>query len=128
MKFQWHPSKLLFNFTNFKNLSFFKDNQSNEESTSPLNDTDGTSTYSQKPLTNLKDACIFCGYIQHNNDKKLILLQYKSVLQKNKNKCESKGDLEFKRKIGCSFENLPELDAKYHHGVTASTYQKNVQN
>ena len=48
--------------------------------------------------------------------KKFILLQYESVIHKIKNKCESKGDLEFKRKIGGSFENLPALDAKYHHG------------
>ena len=63
----------------------------------------------------MKDACIFCGYIKHN-DKKLILLRYEFVIQKVKNKYESKGDLEFKRKIGGSFENLPALDAKYHHG------------
>ena len=73
----------------------------------------GTSTRS---LINLKDACISCGYIKHNNDKKLILLQYASAIQKIKNKCESKGDLKFKRKIGGSFENLPVLDAKYHSG------------
>ena len=48
--------------------------------------------------------------------KKFLLLQYESVIHKIKNKCESKGDLEFKRKIGGSFENLPALDAKYHHG------------
>ena len=54
--------------------------------------------------------------MKHNSDKKLILLQYESVIQKIKNKCESTGDLEFKRKIGGSFENLPVLEAKYHHG------------
>ena len=64
----------------------------------------------------MKDACIFCRYIKHNNDKKLILLRYESDIQKIKNKCESKVVLEFKRKIGGSFENLPALDAKYHHG------------
>ena len=64
----------------------------------------------------MKDACIFCGYIKHNNDKKLILLQYETVIQIIKKKCESKDDLEFKRKVGGSFENLPALDAKYHHG------------
>ena len=111
---KWHPS-CYSTFTNSKSLSFFKDNQSNEERTSPLNDTDRTCTCSQKPLINFKCACIFCGYVKHNNDKKLILLQYESVIQKIKNKCESKGDLEFKRKIGISFENLPVLDAKYHH-------------
>ena len=36
--------------------------------------------------------------------------------KKNKNKCESKGDLEFKRKIGGSFENLLALYVKYNHG------------
>ena len=48
--------------------------------------------------------------------KKFLLLQYESVIHKIKNKCESKGDLEFKRKIGGSFENSPALDTKYHHG------------
>ena len=99
---KWHPG-CYSPLTNSKDLSFFKDNQSNEDS-------------SQKPLINLKDACIFCGYIKHNNDNKLIFLQYESVIQKIKNKFESKGDLEFKRKIGGSFKNLPALDAKYHHG------------
>ena len=47
--------------------------------------------------------------------KKLILLEYESVIQKIKNKCESKGDLKLKTKIGGSFENLPALDAKYHY-------------
>ena len=42
---KWHPS-CYSTFTNSKNLSFFKDNQSNEESTSHLNDTDGTYTHS----------------------------------------------------------------------------------
>ena len=46
----------------------------------------------------------------------MIFLQYESVIQKIKNNCESKGDLEYKRKIRSSFENLPALDAKYHHG------------
>ena len=54
-------------------------------------------------------------YIKHDNDKKLVLLQYESVIQKIKNKCESKGDLEFKRKIGGNFKNLPTPDAKYNH-------------
>ena len=65
---KWHPSCYSI-FINSKNLSLFKDNQLNEEGTSPLNDTDGTSAHSQKPLINLKDACIFCGYIKHNTDK-----------------------------------------------------------
>ena len=90
---KWHSS-CYSAFTNSKNLSFFKDNQSNEETTSILNDFDGTYERSQKPLISLKDACIFCGYIKHNNDKKLILLQYERVIQKIKSKCESKGDLE----------------------------------
>ena len=64
----------------------------------------------------MKDGCIFCGFIKYNNNKKLILLQYESVIQKIKSKWESKGDLEFKRKIGGSFENLPAFNAKYHHG------------
>ena len=64
----------------------------------------------------MKGTYIFCGYIKYNNDKQFILLQYESVTQKIKNKCESKGDLEFKRTIGGSFENLPVLNAKYHHG------------
>ena len=64
----------------------------------------------------MKDACIFCGYINLSNDKKLILLEYESVNQKIKNKCRLKGDLEFKRKIGGKFENLPALDARYQDG------------
>ena len=66
-------------FTKSRNLSFFKDNQSNEERTSPLNDTVVTSARSEKPFINLKDACIFCGYLKH---KKLI--QYEGVIQKSK--------------------------------------------
>ena len=69
----------------------------------------------KKRLIHLKGTCIFCGYIKHSNDKKMILLQFESVIQKIKSKCESKGDLEFKRKIGGSFENLPALHAKYNH-------------
>ena len=64
----------------------------------------------------MKDACIFCGFMKYNNNKKLILLQYESVIQKIKSKWESKSDLEFKRKIRGSFENLPAFNAKYHHG------------
>ena len=45
----------------------------------------------------------------------MVLLQYESVIQKIKNKCESKGDLEFNRKIGDNFKNLPTPDAKYNH-------------
>ena len=98
MKFQKNRHRRCYSvFTNAKSLSFFKDNQLNEESTSPLNDTDGASTGSQKPLIDFKDPGTFCGYIKHNNGKKLILLQYESVIQKIKNKCESKGDLEFKK-------------------------------
>ena len=98
MKFQKNRHRRCYSvFTNAKSLSFFKDNQLNEESISPLNDTDGASTGSQKPLIDFKDPGTFCGYIKHNNGKKLILLQYESVIQKIKNKCESKGDLEFKK-------------------------------
>ena len=64
----------------------------------------------------MEDACIFCGCINHSNDKKLILLEYESVNQKIKNKCRLKSDLEFTRKIGGQFENLPSLDARYQHG------------
>ena len=73
----------------------------------------------------MKDACIFCGYIKHNNEKKLILLKYETVIQKIKNKCELKGDLEFKRKIGVSSEHLPALDAKYHHGCYSKYLSEN---
>ena len=48
---KWHPS-CYSTLTNSKNISFFKDNQSNEESTSPLNNADETSARSQKPLIN----------------------------------------------------------------------------
>ena len=57
----------------------------------------------------------FSVYVKHDKDKKLVLLQYESVIQKIKNKCELKGDLELKRKIGGNFENLPTPDAKYDH-------------
>ena len=63
-------------FTKSRNLSFFKDNQSNEERTSPLNDTVVTSARSEKPFINLKDACIFCGYLKH---KKLIHQKSKTM-------------------------------------------------
>ena len=63
---------------------------------------------------NLKGACIFCAYIKHDNNEKLTPLQDEIVIQKIKNKCESKGDLKFKRK-NWGFEILAGLGAKYHH-------------
>ena len=71
---------------------------------------------------------VLCGCIKHKTDKKIILLQYDSVIQKkNKNKCESKGDLEFKRKIGGSFENLLALYVKYNHGCYTKYLSKKMR-
>ena len=67
MKFQQNGIQVAIQpLPTLKIYSFLKAiNQSNEESTTPLNDTDETSIRSQKPLINLKDACIFSGYIKH---------------------------------------------------------------
>ena len=56
----------------------------------------------------------------------MILLQYENVIQKIKNKYDSKVDLEFKRKIGSSFENLPAIHAKYHHGCYNKYLSRNM--
>ena len=93
----------------------------NEKSTSPFNDTGRT-------LIKLKDACIFWEYIKHNNDKKLILLQYETVIQKIKNKCESKDDLEFKRKLVVVSKIYQHLMQNTTMDITTSTYQKDAQN
>lgn len=54
-------------FTDSKNVKTINQMR---KSTSSF-DTDGTTTRSQKPLTNLIDVCIFLGYIKHKNDKKV---------------------------------------------------------
>ena len=65
--------------------------------------------------------------MKHDNDKKLILLQHESVIQKIKNKCESKGDLEFKEKLMVVSKIYQHLMQNTTMDVTTSTYQKNAQ-
>ena len=66
--------------------------------------------------------------MKHDNDKKLILLQHESVIQKIKSKCESKGDLEFKEKLMVVSKIYQHLMQNTTMDVTTSTYQKNAQN
>ena len=66
--------------------------------------------------------------MKHDNDKKLILLQHESVIQKIKNKCESKGDLKFKEKLMVVSKIYQHLMQNTTMDVTTSTYQKNAQN
>ena len=105
---RWHP-KCYSSFTNSTNLSYFT-----TESESTPETSEKPATRSQKPLINLQTAYMFCGFRQHHNDTKLILLQHSHVIRKIYDKCEAIYDEQFKWKIGGDFFNLPAYDAKYH--------------
>ena len=75
-----------------------------------------STTRSHIELLDLKTSCFFCGYKKHNNDTKLILIQYESVLENLKKTCEERNDNDLKRTIWGDFSKLPALNGKYHCG------------
>ena len=118
---KWHP-KCYASYCNPKNLSYLTTSPSTNPSISK------SSTRAKKPLINLKEKCMFCGYKKHHNDTKLILLQYDNVIGKLKQRCRAKNDEEFEINIGGNFDNLPAYDAKYHLGCFNSYMRETVSN
>ena len=102
---RWHP-RCYSNFTNPDALKKYMTDESDESNE--------RETRSQKPLIDLKNCCMFCGYRKHKNDTKLKLLQYESVIDKIEKVCNGTNDNDLRRKIGGDFKNLPAYDAKYH--------------
>ena len=89
-------------------------NSSTEKSVLHVPETSMSTTRSHTELPDLKTNCFFCEYKKHNNDTKLILILYESMLENLKKTCEERNDNDLKRTIGEDFSKLPALDAKYH--------------
>ena len=91
-----------------------------------INPVPSYSTRSAAPSIDLKTKCMFCGYKKHNNDKHLVQIQYEHAIQKLKERCREKRDVQFEARIGENFSNLPALDAKYHRSCY-TMYMKDHQ-
>ena len=115
---KWHPS-CYSTYTNPSNLSFIS-------SRITVNPVPSYSTRSAVPSIDLKTKCMFCGYKKRNNDKHLVQIQYEHAIQKLKERCREKRDVQFEARIGGNFSNLPALDAKYHRSCY-TMYMKDHQ-
>lgn len=83
-------------------------------------------TRASKPLINLKTNCIFCGFQKHNKVKKLVCIEYETVLQNIEKQCDLKKDTDLRLRIGGDFSKLPAFEAKYH-ATCYKTYMRDYK-